>query len=163
MQDAYTEGLAAVCTELGVPIPTAHHRELAEAWKRLTPWPDVADGLRRIRREAIVASLSNTDMSTMVHLFKTERLEWDAVLTAEVFGAFKPEPLVYERTCRYLGVEPARAAMVASHPYDLRAARKVGMNTVFVYRPQEFGRIEDAVDDNDREFDHRIDDIRNLP
>jgi len=98
----------------------------------------------------------------MVQLFKTEQLEWDAVLTAELFGAFKPEPLVYERTCRYLGVEPGKAAMVASHPYDLRAAREVGLNTIFVYRPLEFGRLEDAVDEHD-EFDHRVEDIRELP
>ncbi len=162
VQDAYTAGLATVCEELGFYIPLGKHAELAEAWKRLTPWPDVADGLRRIRSEAIAATLSNTDMSTMVQLFKTEQLEWDAVLTAELFGAFKPEPLVYERTCRYLGVEPGKAAMVGSHPDDLRAAREVGLNTVFVYRPLEFGRLEDAVDEHD-EFDHRVEDIRELP
>lgn len=52
--------------------------------------------------------------------------------------------------------------MVASHPYDLRAARDLGMSTVFVYRPLEFGRVEDAVDDVDSEFDHRVTDIRDV-
>ncbi len=163
VQDAYTAGLAAVCDELGVKISLPKHAQLAEAWKRLVPWPDVVDGLSRIRREAVIATLSNTDMATMVHLSKTAGMQWDAVLTAEIFGSFKPEPLVYERTCRYLGVQPERAAMVASHPYDLRAAREVGLNTIFVYRPMEFGRLDDAVDDNDHEFDHWIEDIRDLP
>ncbi len=53
--------------------------------------------------------------------------------------------------------------MVASHPYDLRAAREVGLNTVFVYRPLENGRVEDSVDDTEGEFDHRIEDLRDIP
>lgn len=163
VQDAYTSGLAAVCEELGLDIPPVEHAELASAWKRLVPWPDAVDGLTKIRREAVIATLSNTDMATMVQLFKAEGMQWDAVLTAQIFGAFKPEPIVYERTCRYLGVQSERAAMVASHPYDLRAAREVGLNTIFVYRPEEFGRIKDAVDDSGREFDHWIDDIHDLP
>lgn len=163
VQDAYTTGLTAVCEELGVSIPPEQHATLAGAWKRLIPWPDVAEGLRHVRSEATIATLSNTDMATMVQLFKSEGIDWDAILTAEVFGAFKPEPLVYERMCRFLGVRPENAAMVASHPYDLRAAREVGLNTVFVYRPYEFGRLSNAVDDGIAEFDHRIDDIRDLP
>ncbi|WP_338889441.1 haloacid dehalogenase type II [Rhodococcus sovatensis] len=163
VQDAYTAGLDAVSKALNVPIDPAHHAELAQAWKRLTPWPDVPEGLQKIRQDAVAATLSNTDMSTMVQLSRTHQLEWDAVLTAEVFGAFKPEPFVYERTCRYLGVEPGQAAMVASHPYDLRAARAVGLATVFVYRPYEFGCIDDAVNDAEGEFDHWVDDIRSIP
>ena len=147
VQDAYIAGLGAVCQDLGVSLAPEKHASVAEAWKRLVPWPDVADGLRRVRRDATVGTLSNTDMATMVQLFKTEGLDCDAILTAEVFGAFKPDPLVYERTCRYLGVRPENTAMVASHPYDLRAAHEVGLNTVFVYRPYEFGRTSDAVDD----------------
>lgn len=163
VQGAYVDGLAKVSVDLGISIPGDRHAAVAESWKRLVPWPDVAEGVRRARSQALIATLSNTDMATMVHLFKAEGIDWDAILTAEVFGAFKPDPVVYERTCRYLGVEPARAAMVAAHPYDLRAARAVGMGTVFVYRPDEFGRIEDAVDDEAREFDHWVADIRDLP
>ena len=59
--------------------------------------------------------------------------------------------------------ETERAAMVASHPYDLRAAKAVGLNTIFVYRPFEFGSVEFAVDDADGEFDHRITDLRQIP
>jgi 2-haloacid dehalogenase len=163
VQDAYRDGLSAVIEEFGLDIPDAVLDDVAAAWKRLTPWPDVVAGVGQLRRSAVVATLSNTDMSTMVHLFKKHEIGWDAVLTAEVFGAFKPEPYLYERTCRYLGVPPERAAMVASHPYDLRAARELGMGTVFVYRPLEFGRVGDAVDDVDGEFDHRITDIRDVP
>lgn len=163
VQRAYQDGLADVCVSFGVDPGAERHAELAESWQHLVPWPDVPDGLRRLRERALIATLSNTDMATMVRLFKKLGIDWDAVLTAEVFGAFKPAPVLYERTCRYLGVAPERAAMVASHPYDLRAAKAVGLNTIFVYRPFEFGSVEFAVDDADGEFDHRITDLRQIP
>lgn len=163
VQNVYRDGLDSVAKKLGLQIPSPARTALADTWKNLRPWPDSVDGLRDLRQISVVASLSNTDMATMVHLFKRAGMDWDAVLTAEVFGAFKPASFLYERTCRYLGVEPDRAAMVASHPYDLRAARAVGMKTVFVHRPLEFGRIDHSVDDARGEFDHRIDSIADMP
>ncbi|WP_448222212.1 haloacid dehalogenase type II [Gordonia iterans] len=163
VQRVYRDGLVSVCEAFGVEIDAARHAALAASWQHLEPWPDVPDGLRRLRERALTATLSNTDMATMVQLFKRLGIDWDAVLTAELFGAFKPDAALYERTCRYLGVAPERAAMVASHPYDLRAAKAVGLNTIFVYRPFEFGSVEFAVDDADGEFDHRITDLRQIP
>ena len=163
VQDSYVDGLGAVCAKFGIDLPAEARIEAARAWQRLEPWPDVRPGLKQLRSRAVVATLSNTDMATMVKLFRDQQLDADVLLTAEVFGAVKPESFLYERTCRFLGVDPSRAAMVASHPYDLRAAREVGLNTVFVYRPLENGRLEDAVDDTAGEFDHRIDDLRDMP
>ncbi|MFT3660642.1 MAG: haloacid dehalogenase type II [Gordonia sp. (in: high G+C Gram-positive bacteria)] len=163
VQRVYADGLADVCASFGIELPAERRAELAGAWTRLVPWHDVPDGLRRLRSESLVATLSNTDMATMVTLFKDLRIDWDAIFTAEVFGAFKPDPVLYTRACRYLGVRPERTAMVASHPYDLRAAREQGLNTVFVYRPGEFGRIDDAVDDEAGEFDHRVTGLHQIP
>ena len=163
VQNVYEDGLADVCAQYGIDLPADTRAALADSWRHLVPWPDVPAGLEKVRSQALVATLSNTDMATMVTLFKDLGIGWDAVLTAEVFGAFKPAPELYTRTCRYLGVPPERAAMVASHPYDLRAAREQGMNTVFVYRPDEFGRLDDAVDDAAGEFDYRITGLHELP
>lgn len=104
----------------------------------------------------VVATLSNTDMATMVNLFKRLDISWDAIFTAEVFGRFKPDPSVYRGALRYLGVEPYEAAMVAAHPYDLRAARQLGMGTIFVSRPHEYGDPVLAHTDPDEEFDQRV-------
>ena len=35
-------------------------------------------------------------------------LPWDAVLTAELFGRFKPDPAVYQGAARLLGLAPAQ-------------------------------------------------------
>ncbi|SHY83341.1 haloacid dehalogenase, type II [Mycobacteroides abscessus subsp. abscessus] len=46
--------------------------------------------------------------------------------------------------------------MVAAHPYDLRAARQLGMGTIFVSRPHEYGDPALAHTDPDEEFDQRV-------
>ncbi|SID78951.1 haloacid dehalogenase, type II [Mycobacteroides abscessus subsp. abscessus] len=63
---------------------------------------------------------------------------------------------MYRGALRYLGVEPREAAMVAAHPYDLRAARQLGMGTIFVSRPHEYGDPALAHTDPDEEFDQRV-------
>ncbi|MGH3727071.1 MAG: haloacid dehalogenase type II [Mycobacterium sp.] len=160
VQGLYADGFAEVCESFGLTRPDpATAKAAASSWQRLIPWPDVPAGLAAVRARAVVATLSNTDMATMVNLFKRLEISWDAVLTAEVFGSFKPDPEVYRGALRYLGVEPGEAAMVAAHPYDLRAAREIGMGTVFVSRPREYGDPTLAHADADREFDQRVTDI----
>ncbi|TDZ77594.1 haloacid dehalogenase type II [Mycobacteroides salmoniphilum] len=163
VQDLYVHGFADVCETFGLPRPNAATAELvASSWQRLIPWPDVPAGLSGLRARAVVATLSNTDMATMVNLFKRLGISWDAVLTAEVFGSFKPDPVVYRRALGYLGIKPGDAAMVAAHPYDLRAAREIGMGTVFVSRPHEYGDPALAHGDPDEEFDQRVTDIGDI-
>lgn len=140
VQDEYEAGFGDVATSYGLPAPEpATARAVARSWTRLQPWPDVPAGLAHVRGQAITATLSNTDMSTAISLFKSLAIEMDAIFTAEIFGAFKPDPQVYLRALQYLGVRPAEAAMVASHPYDLEAAGALGLGTVFVSRPLEYG------------------------
>lgn len=163
VQDLYARGFTDVCETFGLPRPhSAVAGAVASSWQRLVPWADVPSGLAELRSRAIVATLSNTDMATMVNLFKHLDISWDAVLTAEVFGSFKPDPVVYRRALRYLGVEPREAAMVAAHPYDLRAARDIGMGTVFVSRPDEYGDPALAHADDDEEFDQRVTEIGDI-
>lgn len=157
VQEQYISGFVDVCARNGIPAPSAKTAELvASSWENLIPWGDTRGGLARIRSDAITSTLSNTDMRTMVRLFKRLQIDWDAIMTAEMFGSFKPDPAVYVKAVRYLGVEPREAAMVASHPYDLRAASALGLGTVFVYRPMEYGAIELAHEDTAGEFDQRV-------
>ena len=64
-------------------------------------------------------------------------LPWDAVLSAELAGQYKPDREVYLKAADLLGLEPAAVMMVAAHKGDLRAAAKAGLRTGFVPRPQE--------------------------
>jgi len=140
VQAEYQAGFIDVCVRYGLPVPDDSAAQAAAgSWQLLEPWPDVRAGMARVREKAITAALSNTDMSTAIALFKRLGIGMDAIFTAEMFGAFKPDPRVYQRALAYLGVRPEEAAMVASHPYDLQAADALGLGTIFVSRPLEYG------------------------
>jgi len=140
VQDEYEAGFSDVCALYGLRAPDrAAAKTVAGSWQRLEPWPEVRTGMARLREHAITATLSNTDMSTAISLFKGLCIDMDAIFTAELVGAFKPDPAVYQQALRYLGLAPHEAAMVACHPYDLEAAGSLGLGTIFVSRPLEYG------------------------
>jgi 2-haloacid dehalogenase len=109
------------------------------AWHRLTPWPDVVEGLTRLKRKHIIAPCSNGNIALMVNLAKHSNLPWDAILGAETAGAYKPLPQAYLRSCQHLGLQPSQVLMVAAHNPDLKAAKAQGLQTAFVPRPTEHG------------------------
>ena len=109
------------------------------AWHRLTPWPDVVEGLGRLKRKLVVAPCSNGNIALMVNLAKHSGLPWDCILGAETARAYKPMPEAYLASCRQLGLAPGQVMMVAAHNGDLKAAKAQGLATAFVPRPAEYG------------------------
>jgi len=112
---------------------------LNRVWHRLSPWPNAVGGLNRLRGRFTIATLSNGPVALLVAMAKNAGLPWDAVLSAELAGAYKPDPAVYRTAARLLGTAPAQTMMVAAHPDDLRAAAACGLRTAYVHRPLEFG------------------------
>jgi len=163
VQDEYVAGLRDVFAANDIEVPPDDDvRRIAASWTQLVPWPDTAAGLARIRSDAVIGCLSNTDMRTMIRLFKRLGIDWDVVLTAEVFGAFKPDARVYGRAVRYLGFAPSDVAMVASHPYDLHAAAAVGLGTVFLHRPDEYGDPGLAHMADEGEFGQHVESVSDI-
>jgi len=112
---------------------------LNRAWHRLLPWPDSVGGLNRLGTRYVLSTLSNGNVSLLVDMAKNAGLPWDCVLSAELFGHYKPDPEVYLGAARILGPAPSQVMMVAAHADDLAAAKKCGLRTAFVWRPLEFG------------------------
>ena len=113
--------------------------ELAEAWERLDPWPDVRDGLAHMRRSYVLAPCSNGSIALMTRLARYAGLPWDCILGADIARAYKPDPRVYGASCAALRLAPERVMMVAAHNDDLAAARASGLRTAFVLRRDEHG------------------------
>ena len=103
------------------------------------PWPDSVAGLRRLSHRYTLATLSNGNVALLANMAKHARLPWDVILSAELFGHYKPDAEVYDGACRLLDLEPAQVMMVAAHNGDLRAAAARGLRTAFVARPTEYG------------------------
>ena len=117
----------------------AERARLVKAWHRLEGWPDVSDGLQRLKKNFIIAPQSNGNISLLVNMAKAANLPWDVILGAEIVQTYKPRPEAYERACDALGLATTNCMMVAAHNDDLLAARNTGMKTAFILRDTEHG------------------------
>lgn len=122
------------------------------AWHRLAPWPDARQGLARLKRRHVIATLSNGNVSLLVNMAKNAGLPWDAVISAELFRHYKPDPEAYLGTAALLDLAPAEVMLVAAHKDDLRAAAACGLKTGFVPRPLEKGPTAEPDVKPERDF-----------
>ncbi|MDE2277939.1 MAG: haloacid dehalogenase type II [Burkholderiales bacterium] len=120
-------------------LDEAARAELNRAWHRLPPWPDTLPGLQRLKRQTTITTLSNGNFSLLTAMAKHAGLPWDCIVSAELFGHYKPDPECYRGCARLLDVAPGELMLVAAHPSDLRAARAAGLRTAHVRRPLEYG------------------------
>jgi 2-haloacid dehalogenase len=154
LDELHRTSLDELVAEFGVPgVPEAVRDELVLAWHRLDPWPDSVEGLTRLKAHHVIASLSNGNVALLVDMAKHGGLPWDTVLSAELFGHYKPDPEVYDGAARLLGLPPERVLMVAAHVGDLAAARARGLRTAYIHRPREHGSPAAPPPETDPEAD----------
>lgn len=120
-------------------LDEAARAHLNLAWHRLDPWPDTVAGLQRLRRRFMVCTLSNGNLGLLANMAKRAGLPWDLILSAEVFGAFKPDPKAYLGVSDVFDLKPEETMLVATHKADLRGALRCGLATAYVERPLEEG------------------------
>jgi 2-haloacid dehalogenase len=133
------ETLSRVLAERRVSLPATARESLVRGWRQLRAWPDSREGLDRLRRTHLTATLSNGHVALLADLLKFADLRVDAVLSAQLAASYKPDPRVYLTALDLLDCRPQDAGMVAAHPSDLRAAAAVGLRPIFVRRPLEWG------------------------
>jgi 2-haloacid dehalogenase len=127
-------GLDKILRDHGIAHGEDERDELVRGWHRLDPWPDVVEGLTRLKQTHIIAPCSNGHIAQSVNLARFAKLPWDAILGAEIARAYKPDPRVYRESVYALGLEVDEVCMVAAHREDLKAAAGTGLWTAFVER-----------------------------
>jgi 2-haloacid dehalogenase len=140
LDDLHYEALCALIPELELGhLQETDRRHINHVWHRLQGWPDVPQGLARLKARYVLGPLSNGNIALLVNMAKHAALPWDAIFSAEHFGHYKPHPDTYLGVCRQMYLQPEEVMMCAAHNYDLRAARALGLKTGFIARPQEYG------------------------
>ena len=109
--------------------------EFMNVWRELQPYKDALLGLEQMAGRYRLVALSNGDAWLLEHLV-TENIgfAFDAVISVDAAGAFKPHPSVYRMAARRLGVEPPSIMMVAAHSFDIMGARASGYRGAYVNR-----------------------------
>ena len=136
----HRRNLDVVLAQLGLDqVDDATRVQLNAIWHRLDAWPDVAPGLKQLRRHCRIAPCSNGNISIMVDLARHNDFPWDAIVGAELARGYKPQPVVYLTSAAAFDCEPGEAMMVAAHSNDRAAAAAAGLRTAHIARPNEKG------------------------
>jgi 2-haloacid dehalogenase len=145
--------------------PVVSH--VISGFDEVLPHPDVPRGLEQLRRADIpaVALTNGSAELTRAFLDRSELTDLVAdIHDVSEAGRWKPAPEPYRSVLAGRAVEPANAAMVAAHPWDLFGAGSVGLITAWIDRdgssyPDVFGtpdvsaaRFDELVE---RLLDHR--------
>ena len=109
--------------------------DFMQAWQELSPFEDAVLGLKRLSGHYRLVALSNGEPWFLEHLAKNRiKFDFDAIISVEEAGAFKPHPSVYRTAARILESEPQQIMMVAAHSFDVMGARACGCRGAFVNR-----------------------------
>ena len=121
---------------LGLQRPELRER-LMRLYLALELFPEVPDVLARLRRAGLkTAILSNGTPAMLDAVVGRAGLGamFDAVLSVEEVGAFKPDPRVYGLAVDRLGCPAAAIAFQSSNAWDAHAASAFGMQVVWCNR-----------------------------
>ena len=143
--------LEEMVPKYGLKLTPEQFEWFHKVWHRLDPWPDAVEGLTRLKKKFVIATLSNGNVALLVNMAKRAGLPWDMVLSAELVEKFKPEPEMYLSSGRLLGLPMDRVMMSAAHLRDLYSSRQYGMRTAFIRRPLEWGEGGPQEGEPDRE------------
>ncbi len=118
-----------------IPFERPEVDEFMQVWQQLSPFDDAVRGLHRLKDRYRLVGLSNGEPHYLRHLADNRiKFDFDAVISVEEAGAFKPHPGVYRKAARLLQAEPAELMMVASHSFDIMGARACGYRAAYVNR-----------------------------
>jgi 2-haloacid dehalogenase len=114
-------------------------RLLALYWE-LEVYEEVPQMLRDLKAAGLqTAILSNGSPDMLSGAVKSAGLKahFDAVLSVEDIGIFKPDPRVYQMVCDRFSCQPSDVLFVSSNGWDASGATKFGFQTVWVNRAGE--------------------------
>lgn len=158
MDDVHLAALDETLREMELPALGATERlHLWRGWHRLRAWPDFPPVAAALREHVPVVSLTMLPTSLVVDVSRRNGITWDAIVSCEMIGVYKPHPDAYLTAARWLNLAPAQILMVACHNFDLNAADAAGMHTAFVRRPDEWGPAGPPDPEPNMAYDHVAD------
>ncbi len=134
-QDSARRALLYTLRSSKLPFDDRDIDRIMEGWQELNPFPDALPGLQRLQTKFNLVVLSNGEKDFLAHLVKNRiQYAFDAVISVQEVGVFKPQPQVYRYAARMLRVEPGELLMVSAHSFDVVGARVSGYRGAYVNR-----------------------------
>lgn len=133
---------------------------LMDLYLHLGTYPEVAATLRELKAGGMkLAILSNGTPAMLAAVVTSSGLDgvFDAVLSVEDVGAFKPHPAVYGLATDRLRVAPAAICFLSSNGWDAYSAKAFGFRVLWCNR---FGQAAERIPETP---DGEISDLSALP
>ena len=110
-------------------------QEFMKVYMNLQPYADAIDGLRSLGARYQLVALSNGEQWYLEKLLSNNvPVEFDAIISVDQVGAFKPSPGIYRKAVQRLRCEPGEVMMVAAHSFDILGAQACGFRSAYVNR-----------------------------
>ena len=110
-------------------------REFMQVYMDLQPYDDAIEGLKSLGSRYRLVALSNGEQWYLEKLLGSNvPVEFDAIISVDQVGAFKPAPGIYRKAVQRLGCEPGEIMMVAAHAFDILGAQACGFRAAYVNR-----------------------------
>ncbi|HEY0520264.1 MAG TPA: HAD-IA family hydrolase [Ilumatobacteraceae bacterium] len=128
---------------LGVPVTEADAAAYGSSVKDWPAFPDTVAALRRLKSRFKLIILSNIDRGSFAATLPRLGVDFDAVVTAEDVGSYKPEMGHFERLFEEiatLGVPRDQLVHVAESLFhDHEPAARLSLPSVWIHRRHELG------------------------
>ena len=98
---------------------------------------EVPDGIRALRasgRRLVTLTNGSTQVSEQLFTQAGIRDQFEALLSVEDAGIWKPARAAYAYAARTCGTDPADMLLVAVHPWDIDGAARAGLTTAWIDR-----------------------------
>jgi len=145
------DGLRYACGALALRYSQSALDTLMEAYRHLNPFPDAVATLGALKGRTKLAILSNGTPAMLHQVVANSGLEttFDAVLSVDAAGIFKPAPRVYQLAADHLGLAKEEIGFVSSNGWDAAGAKAFGFQVFWVNRAdlpvEELDAMPDAV------------------
>ncbi|MBI5898593.1 MAG: haloacid dehalogenase type II [Rhodocyclales bacterium] len=138
------DALDFALSQLNIDKPGLRAR-LMDLYLRLGAYPDVPAMLATLKARGLkLAILSNGSPAMLAAVVRNAGLEgvFDAVLSVEEVGVFKPHPSVYALAARHLQLPPERICFLSSNGWDAHSAKAYGFRVLWCNR---FGQAPERI------------------
>lgn len=135
-------------------------RNLLKAYLSLSCYTEVPETLARLKASGIsLAILSNGSPAMLEAAVTSSGLDslFDALLSVDSLGIYKPDPSVYRLATESLGVQADQVMFQSSNAWDAVGAKAFGFNVCWVNR---FGQAREKLGFDP---DFEVDDLSKLP
>ncbi len=123
---------------LGCEVSDEEVERLVKLILQRPPHPEVLESLTRLQGAGYrLATLTNSAEDALRKQMEFAELTsfFEALLSVDTVGKYKPHPDTYRMAARHLEVPLEEILMVAAHGWDVAGAQSAGMQTAFLSRP----------------------------